>query len=244
MSSVQSELGATLEPEPQTESDEALVERIRGGDQACFAPLMRRYNQRLYRVARAITRHDADAEDAVQHAYLTAFSCLHQFAGTASFATWLTRIAINQAISRHRERRRRTALQRGVADHAASGWDSGADEQRTPEDQVGRGELARLLETAIDALPERYRAVVVLRELEGMSTQEAATCLSISEEAARVRLHRARGLLREELYGLVGAAHADVFTFGGARCARIVAWVLAALRTANAGNDEHPSCRA
>ncbi|HMI90493.1 MAG TPA: RNA polymerase sigma factor [Polyangiales bacterium] len=216
--------------EPFQLSDEALIERIRLGDGDCFALLMQRYNQRLYRVARAITRHDADAEDAVQHAYLSAFTHLYQFAGLASFSTWLTRIVINQALSRQREQRR---LQRMSAELTAPDWRSGAGEQRSPEDQVGCGELRGLLEAAIDALPEDYRAIVVLREVEGLSTQEAAACLSISEETARVRLHRARGLLRTELGQRAGAG-VEVFRFGGERCARMTARVLAALHCAKA----------
>ena len=232
---------AQIDPgEPLQLSDEALIERIRLGDSGGFTLLMQRYNQRLFRVARAITRHDADAEDAVQHAYLAAFTHLYQFAGLASFSTWLTRIVINQALTRHREQRR---LQRLSADQTAPDWRSGTSEQRSPEDQVGGGELRRLLGAAIDALPDGYRAIVVLRELEGLSTQEAAECLSISEEAARVRLHRARGLLRTELDAQLGASR-DVFRFGGERCARMIARVLAALHCSGAIGPEHSSCRA
>jgi RNA polymerase sigma-70 factor (ECF subfamily) len=207
-------------------SDEALVGRIRAGKIEEFALIMRRYNQRLFRVARAITRDSSEAEDVVQHGYLSAYAHLHQFAGHSAFSTWLTRIVINEALARYRAQRRVRDLESG---ELAPDWCAGAS-LRSPEDDVSRAELVDLLETAIDSLPETYRAIIVLRELEGLSTQEAAECLSISEEAARVRLHRARTLLREALWQRVGAAADEVFSFGGERCNRIVERVLARIR--------------
>jgi RNA polymerase sigma-70 factor (ECF subfamily) len=207
-------------------SDAYLIERIRSGDASGFAELMRRYNQRLFRIARAIVRNDADAEDVVQHAYVAAFSHLQQFSGLSAFSTWLTRIAINQALARLRDR---TRLRSVADDGAPADWCSGTHAQRDPEDHVGRSELARMLEQAIDALPSQYRAIVVLRELEGLSTQESAACLSISEQAARVRLHRARQLLREQLWSQLQAAPSELFSFGGRHCAGMIARVLAAL---------------
>jgi RNA polymerase sigma-70 factor (ECF subfamily) len=209
-----------------TPSDAYLIERVHGGDTNGFVELMRRYNQRLFRVARAIVRNDADAEDVVQHAYVAAFSHLQQFSGLSAFSTWLTRIAINQSIARLRDRTRLRSL---AGDGAPADWRFGTHAQGDPEDHVGRSELARLLEDAIEALPTKYRAIVVLRELEGLSTQEAAACLSISDEAARVRLHRARQLLREQLWPQLQAAPSELFSFGGQRCARMVSRVLAAL---------------
>jgi RNA polymerase sigma-70 factor (ECF subfamily) len=204
-------------------SEEALVEQLQLGDADGFAQLMRRYNQRLFRVARAITGDDAEAEDVVQQSYLAAFTHRDQFAGNAAFSTWLTRIVINLAVARHREQRR---MRHVAVEATAPDWRSGTGEQPTPEDYVSRKELTALLVTAIDALPEDYRAIIVLRELEGLSTREAADCLWISEEAARVRLHRARSLLRAELWQHMTSAPCEVFSFGGERCARIVARVL------------------
>lgn len=204
-------------------SEEVPVEHLQLGDPDRFAQLMRRYNQRLFRVARAITRDDAEAEDVVQQSYLAAFTHRDQFAGTAAFSTWLTRIVINQALARQREQRRMRSVS---LEATAPDWRSGTPEQPTPEDHVGRKELGALLETAIDALPDAYRAIIVLRELEGLSTREAADCLSISEEAARVRLHRARSLLRAELWQHLNSVPCEVFSFGGERCVRIVARVL------------------
>ena len=207
-------------------SDEALVGHVRAGKIEEFAVIMRRHNQRLFRIARAITRDSSEAEDVVQHAYLSAYAHLHQFAGHSPFSTWLTRIVINEALARYRARHRVRDLESGAL---APDWCAGAS-MRSPEDHVSGAELVGLLESAIDALPESYRSIIVLRELEGCSTQEAAECLSISEEAARVRLHRARTLLRESLWQSVGAAADEVFSFGGERCNRIVERVLACLR--------------
>ena len=218
--------GSTEHGDATEPTDELLIERILGGDAGGFAPLMRRYNQRLYRVARAIVRNDDEAEDVVQQSYVAAFSHLRQFSGLAAFSTWLTRIVINQALARLRDR---TRLHQLAADGSAPDWRSGTHGLHDPEDHVGRGELARLLEHAIEALPASYRAIVVLRELEGLSTQEAAACLAISDEAARVRLHRARQLLREELWQHLGSAPSELFAFGGQRCARLAGRVLALL---------------
>jgi RNA polymerase sigma-70 factor (ECF subfamily) len=207
-------------------ADEFLIQCIRHGDRDCFAPLMRRYNQRLFRVARAIVRNDEDAEDVVQQAYVAAFTHIHQYSGAAAFATWLTRIAINQALARLRDRARMRQLR---ASDSAQDWHSGTSSVGDPEEHAGRSELARMLEAAIEGLPASYRAIVVLRELEGLSTQEAAACLAITDDAARVRLHRARHLLRQELRHQLGALPAEVFPFGGQRCAGLIGRVLAAL---------------
>jgi RNA polymerase sigma-70 factor, ECF subfamily len=182
--------------------DPVVVERIRGGDSHGFERVMRRHNQRLYRVARAIVRDDCEAEDVLQHAYLIAYANLKQFAGRAALSTWLTRIVINQALQRHRTRRRGAQLH---AYPPPSDWRAGSSGVQSPEEQLSRVELARLLDSAIHALPEIYRVIVVLRAVEGLSLQQAAACLSITEQAARVRLHRARTLLREDLWQRAGA---------------------------------------
>ena len=206
--------------------DAALIEQIRLGDGGGFARLMQRHNQRMFRVARAIVRDDSEAEDVLQQAYIAAYGHLHQFAGTAAFATWLTRIVINHALQRYRKSRRQPAVD---GDALAPDWRSGTSTLPSPEEHVSRVELARMLERAIDGLPEIYRPIVVLREIEELSMREIADCLAISEEAVRVRLHRARLLLREELWRCAGPSLQDVFSIGGARCAGIVARVYAAL---------------
>jgi RNA polymerase sigma-70 factor (ECF subfamily) len=212
-------------PSP-TLSDAMLVERVRRGDRESFAVIMGRYNQRLFRVARSIVGNVSEAEDVVQHAYVCAYTHLRQFAGAAAFSTWLTRIVINEALARNKHHGRALSL---ASDGHAPAFCSGTAGFVTPEDDVSRRELAQLLESAIDELPEICRVALILREVEGLSTAEAAECLSISEEAVRTRLHRARALLRDELVQRFGAAAPEVWSFAGERCRRITARVLAAI---------------
>ena len=225
--------GSTLQDEPvaavpsgQSE-DEVLVARVLAGERDCFGLLVRRYNQRLFRVVRAIVSSDAEAEDAVQQAYVGCYANLKQFEGTAKFSTWLTRIAINEGLQRVRARKRASEM---LAHGGASDWRAGTGSTHTPEEQASTRQLGKLLEAAIDALPESCRVAVVLREIEGLSTAETAHCLGLSEEAVRVRIHRARELLREALYEKVGAGSAEVFPFAGARCDRMLARVLEHVR--------------
>ena len=212
-----------------TLSDEDVVARVRGGDTAVFEILMRRYNQRLFRAARAILRDDADAEDAVQGAYLAAYTHLDQFAGAARFSTWLTRIAVREALGKLRTRRRR-----GEVDLEGKEEMLMSDEtDDSPEKHAARRELAGVLESAVDALPEIYRIVFMMREFEQLSTQETADVLELSEEAVKVRLHRARAMLREGLFAKVDRSLASTFPFMGERCDRIVAAVMAKLPPRN-----------
>jgi len=204
-------------------SDEEVVARVRRGETALFEIIMRRYNQRLYRAARAILRDDGEAEDVVQEAYVRAFTHLHQFAGRAAFGTWLTRIAVHEALARARRQGRLQPL----GDEGAEGDDMTAFRSAADvEKQAANRELGRVLEAAIEALPDPFRAVFVLREIEEMSTAETAAALDLREETVKTRLHRARALLRRALYaGTRGAVH-EVFQFGFARCDRVVAAVL------------------
>jgi len=203
-------------------SDEQVVARVRRGETALFEIIMRRYNQRLYRAARAILRDDGEAEDVVQEAYVRAFTHLDQFAGRAAFGTWLTRIAVHEALARARRRGRLQPLgDEGSEGDDMTAFRSAADVEKQAADR----ELGRVLETAIEALPDPFRAVFVLREVEEMSTAETAAALDLREETVKTRLHRARALLRRALYaGTREAAHA-VFQFGFARCDRVVAAV-------------------
>ncbi len=204
-------------------SDEAVVADVRRGDAARFEILMRRHNQRLFRTARAILRDDAEAEDVVQQAYLAAFAKLDQFRGDARFSTWLTRIAVHEALKRLRRQGRLADLD--VVE--AADEDALSAGPRTPEDDASGGELRALLEDAIDSLPESYRVVFVMRDVEELDTRETAECLELSEEAVRVRLHRARKALREWLYERADELTAEAFHFAGERCERIVRFVLA-----------------
>jgi RNA polymerase sigma-70 factor (ECF subfamily) len=210
-------------------SDEDVVARVRGGDTAVFEILMRRYNQRLFRAARAIVRDDADAEDAVQQAYLAAYAHLDQFAGTARFSTWLTRIAVREALGKLRTRKRRGETELDTDTVQESMTMSHGGDEPSPEAHAARRELLGVLESAVDALPEIYRVVFMMREVELMSTNETAEVLELSEEAVKVRLHRARAMLREALFEKVDKQLPGSFPFMGARCDRIVAAVMAKL---------------
>lgn len=210
-------------------ADEQVVERVRAGETALFEVLMRRHNQRLFRVARAVLRDAAEAEDAVQQAYLSAYTHLDQFAGQARFSTWLTRITLNEALARRGRRARLAEVNLEEAPEETS-----VTMRRplsTPEEHASTRELTGLLEAAVDELPELYRVVFMMREVQELSTAETAACLDLSEEAVKVRLHRAKGMLREALFSRVGARAPDTFAFLGARCDRIVASVLARLPT-------------
>jgi RNA polymerase sigma-70 factor (ECF subfamily) len=205
-------------------SDEEVVRRVRAGETGLFEIVMRRYNQRLYRVARAILRDDAEAEDVTQQAYVNAYRHLDQFAGRALFSTWLTRIAVHEALARAR-RRGRFDEKESVDDRDAETMGGLKSPAPDPERQAFTGELRALIESAIEALPEHYRTVFVMRDVEGLSTAEAAECLDITEETAKTRLHRARMLLRNTLYERAGIESASAFSFQAPRCDRVVAAV-------------------
>jgi RNA polymerase sigma-70 factor (ECF subfamily) len=209
-------------------SDEEIVRRVLDGDTALYELLMRRHNQRLYRVARAILRDDAEAEDVMQDAYVRAYQNLASFEGRAKFVTWLTRIAVNEALSRSRRRVRFPAVD---LDDESNGevMKSATSTCRTPEQQAYDRELADVLEKAILSLPEEHRLVFMLRDVEGMSTEETAKCLNLTEENVKVRLHRARTRLRKQLYEAAGATTAHCFQFHALRCDRIVSNVFQVL---------------
>lgn len=206
-------------------SDEEVVRRVRAGDTLLYEILMRRYNQRLFRIARAILREDDEAEDVVQDTYVRAYASLHQFAGRAQLSTWLAKIAIHEASSRlrHRKRLQETPVS---PDRERQSIEAVKSSDPDPEQQALRHETVSLLEAAVDALPDLYRSVFVLREVENMSTGETADCLDLTEEAVKVRLLRARHMLRKELYTRAGATSSRAFQFMGARCDRIVQRVL------------------
>lgn len=206
-------------------SDEAVVARVLAGETALFEIVMRRYNQRLYRVARSILRDDSEAEDVMQEAYVRAYQHLNQFAGRAKFSTWLTRIAVHEALARSYRRNRFADLSaHDSADSSPLGdpMNNIPTHAASPEEQVSNSELRGLLEQAILQLPESYRSVLMLRDLEELSTADAAECLQISEENVKVRLHRARALLRRELYARTGRTLTETFQFQAPRCDRVV----------------------
>src|SRR5262245_42280892 len=185
-------------------TDEALVPRILAGETALFELIMRRHNQRLYRAARAVLNDDAEAEDVMQETYARAFAHLGQFRGDAQLATWLTRIAVHEAFARVRRRRRLAALPPDDDDDVETLFM--ADRPKpAPEREAHTAELRGLLERAIEELPETYRTVFVLREVEGLSTATTAECLGVSEEVVKTRLSRVRARLRDGLYERAGA---------------------------------------
>jgi RNA polymerase sigma-70 factor (ECF subfamily) len=193
-----------------------------------FERLMRQHNQRLFRVARSIVRDDSDAEDALQDAYVQAFRKLDGFRGDAELSTWLTRIVINQALMRVRSRGRdRNVVSFTQRDAAAQEFEVADTHAESPSDAALRGEVRKVLERRIDELPEAFRTVFVMREVEEMTARETADALGIPEATVRTRLFRARALLREALDRDMDSARGGVFAFDGARCDRIVASVLA-----------------
>lgn len=206
-------------------TDEDVVAAILAGNTSLFETLMRRHNRRLYRAARSILRNDAEAEDVLQQAYVEAFAHLDQFEGRARFSTWLTRIVIHEALARVRRQGRFLQIDReGEEMDTSSATLRGASP--SPEEQTFSGELKSLIEGAIEALPDLYRAVFVLRAVEGLSTAETAECMEISEDQVKTRLLRARAKLRVELEERAGGAVASAFPFGAERCDRVVASVL------------------
>jgi RNA polymerase sigma-70 factor (ECF subfamily) len=214
--------------------DFEIAQRIAAGDREELRLLMRRYNQRLYRTARSILKDDAEAEDAVQEAYLLAYQAMSGFRGGARLSTWLVRIVVNEAIGRARKRSRRAELipldgtmpQEG--DTVEGNMCDASPEQ--PEHAAMRAETRRLLEAKIDLLPDAFRTVFVLRAVEEMTVEEAAVCLDIPPATVRSRYFRAKGLLRESLAREIDVTLEDAFAFAGERCDRIVAGVLERLK--------------
>jgi RNA polymerase sigma-70 factor, ECF subfamily len=199
-------------------SDAQVIERIRAGEGFFFEILMRRHNRRVFRATRAILRRDDEAEDVMQEAYVRAYEHLNEFRGDASFATWLTRIAVHEAMARSRRERRVGPLDQQLQESE----NMLAKAHRTPEQLVNDGELRGVLEKAIDALPEDFRLVFVLRVVEQMSGAETAECLGIPEETVKTRLHRARLRLQEIVMGALDFNVERAYDFHLTRCDRVV----------------------
>lgn len=208
--------------------DTELVARVRAGETALYELIMRRHNRRLFRIARGILGEDGEAEDAVQEAYVQAYFKLEQFRGPDGFGGWLCRIASNEALMRRRRRIRHqhvalSALEQPANQEAAmADPDSAID---NPEAALHAQQLHQLLEHAVDALPEAYRAAFVMREVEQMSVAETADCLGIEQATVKTRVHRARQILQRGLTAELSAALSGTFAFDGARCDRVVARV-------------------
>ncbi|HYM22871.1 MAG TPA: RNA polymerase sigma factor [Vicinamibacterales bacterium] len=211
-------------------TDSEIVQRVRTGETALFEVLMRRHNQRVYRTARAIVKDEAEAEDVMQQAYINAFLHLDQFADRAQFSTWLTRITVHEALSRRRRQRPELALEAEPGSEHEHAMDIRDAASPDPERQAYSGELGRLIESAVDSLPETYRSVFMLRDIEELSTDETAAALDIGVEAVKTRLHRARAMVRRSLTERVGASAGQAFQFHATRCDRVVAAVMTEIR--------------
>ncbi len=205
-----------------------LVQRARNRDEAAIRSIMQANNRRLYRLARGILRNDGEAEDVVQETYVRAFTHLQDFRGDSSLATWLARIAMNEALGRLRRRRPSVdvdTLAPGVLEAQIIQFPlSGASED--PEKTMAQREIQRVVEHAIDELPEAFRIVFITRVIEGMNVEETAEILGLKPETVKTRLHRARTMLRENVESKIGPVVMEAFPFAGKRCERLTDAVL------------------
>ena len=203
--------------------DDDIIRQVIDGNTAMFELLMRRYNERIYRAARAILRDEQEIEDVMQQAYVNAFTHLRQFSGASRFSTWLTKIAIHEALARVRRRGRYETFDDNLPGAEPS---MSRNPSENPERQAFTGELRGLLEWAIDTLPDGMREVFVLRDVEGLSTSDVAEALGVSEDAVKTRLSRGRAALRRVLLERTGATAPEAFRFYRPRCDRVVAHVM------------------
>lgn len=210
--------------------DAALVACVRAGERGAFRQIMQRCNQRMFRVVRGVIRDDAEAEDVVQEAYVHAFEKLASFRGDSTLATWLVRIALNEAYGRLRRRRDTVDIDAVDILPAVAAQVirfPGQAHAGDPAEAVARAQLRRLLEQAVDALPEGFRLVYVLRDVEGCSVEETAQALGIRTETVKTRLHRAHRQLRTVLADQLATVRGDAFEFMGQRCGRVTDAVMA-----------------
>ncbi|MBB2676802.1 UNVERIFIED_ORG: RNA polymerase sigma-70 factor (ECF subfamily) [Rhizobium esperanzae] len=214
-------------------ADADLLPLAKIGDEVAIRAIIQRHNQRLFRTARAVIRNDAEAEDVVQASYIKAFASLSAFRGEAELSTWLTRITLNEALGRVRAQKNTTGLEIDMQATSAGGqvvqFPSSLS-ATDPETELSRSQARQLLEQAVDELPDDFRAIFVLRDVEGMSTDEAASYLGIRPETAKTRLHRARKMMRQSIEKRLSGAFSALFPFDGARCAFMADRVVAALR--------------
>jgi RNA polymerase sigma-70 factor, ECF subfamily len=209
-------------------TDDEVVRRVIGGETALFEILMRRHNPRLYRALRGILRDEAEIEDVMQQAYVNAYVHLSQYASRAKFSTWLTRIAVHEALARIRKR----SLHPVFSDSPLTEDETMNDPRATtpdPEQQAMTSDMRKVLENVVGSLSETYRSVLLLREVEGLSTAETAEILDTSEDVIKTRLSRARAMIRERLVQKAGVTYNSLFVFEAPRCNRIVAAVFARL---------------
>jgi RNA polymerase sigma factor (sigma-70 family) len=217
------------EPEIQQLHDNAVVTRILAGEKALFELLLRRYNQKLYRVIRSYLRDPDDIDDAMQDAYLKAYNNLDRFRGDSSFSTWLIRIGINEALQRIKKDTKVKRLRDGNSDLTSKDVIQLPDPKNVNPEKITIGkEVKDLIERAIDELPEKYRVIYVLKEVQGMDNRELGECIGINESNVKVRLHRAKHLMKETLLRL--SSDPEIFEFGSTRCDALVNSVMANLK--------------
>lgn len=218
------------------DDDLSLARRIAHGDRAAFELLMRRYNRRLFRLARASLGNEAEAEDALQDAYLHVYRSIGGFRGEAALSTWLSRLVLNECLARRRRHQRReNVIPLLSAEDNMKTVSAAPDESAAPEKALGQLQIRAVLERKVNDLPEAFRVVFVLRSVEEMGVEEVAQALGIAEETVRSRHFRARSLLREALAREVDLAERDLFEFGGTQCDGIVAKVFARIADETAG---------
>jgi len=210
---------STVQQSTEALTDEQVIERVIAGEAALYELIMRRYNQRLYRAVRSVLRNEDEVEDVMQDAYVRAFRHLADFAGRSQFSTWLIRIALHEAFARLRYGKR---MQQFDDEDSNGGPEMIPASTLDPEHRTVNREIAALLEQAILSLPENLRTVLMLRDVEELSTAETAEALNLSEENVKTRLHRGRALVRRKLHAMVGADAPSAFAFMGTRCDRVV----------------------
>jgi RNA polymerase sigma-70 factor (ECF subfamily) len=210
-------------------SDDSLVERARQHDLAAFEALMRRHNRRLFRVTRGVLRDSDDAQDAVQEAYLRAFTRLDTYQPTGKFGAWITRVALNEALMmRRRSPGEMVSLDEAGEESAVAG-ESASSDSPSADQFVEAAHARALLEHAIDSLPENFRMVFIMRAVEGLDVRETSESLGINSNTVRTRLFRANRLLRGELARRLQTESSEIFDFGAERCDAVVSNVFARL---------------
>jgi RNA polymerase sigma factor (sigma-70 family) len=207
--------------------DAVVVRRVLAGEKELFEILLRRYNQTLYRVVRSYLKDQFEIQDAMQNAYLKAFDKLSQFQGNSAFSTWLIRIGINEALLRIKVIKKAKVIYLNASGMSEETAGQVPDKQMNPEKTIIRQEAQQILERAIDSLPEKCRVVYVLKEIEGLSNSQVSESLNLTDANIKVRLHRAKVLLKDSLYKL--SVSAEVFEFGSSRCDAIVQFVMNAI---------------
>jgi RNA polymerase sigma-70 factor, ECF subfamily len=216
------------ESAPPGAADTELVQRAIGRDEAAIRSIMQANNRRLYRLARGILRNDSEAEDVVQETYVRALTHLQDFRGDSSLATWLSRIAMNEALGRLRRQRpgiELSSLPPGALEAQIIQFPHSAPSE-DPEKTMAQREIQRVVEHAIDELPDNFRIVFITRVIEGMNVEETAEILGLKPETVKTRLHRARGMLRENVEKKIGPVVMEAFPFAGKRCERLTTAVL------------------